>query len=103
MAIALDARAKLAEDEVEAAVVSMPSWELFAQQDDAYRADVLGTAPRVSIEAATTFGWSRWVGEHGRAIGLDRFGASAPADELYPHFGFTAERLAREARELLAP
>ncbi|MFK7985172.1 MAG: transketolase [Sandaracinaceae bacterium] len=98
VSIALEARALLAADGVEAAVVSMPSWELFAQQDEAHRAAVLGSAPRVSIEAATTFGWSRWVGDRGRSLGLDGFGASAPADELYAHFGLTADKLAEAAR-----
>jgi len=89
--IALDARARLAEQGVKAAVVSMPSWELFDQQPEAYRADVLGTAPRVAVEAAATFGWERYVGLDGAVVGMTSFGASAPAGDLYKHFGITAE------------
>ncbi|MFN3288032.1 MAG: transketolase-like TK C-terminal-containing protein, partial [Sphingomonadaceae bacterium] len=88
-------------------VVSMPSWELFAAQDAAYRADILPDLPadqclRVSLEAGATFGWERWVGRHGMAIGLDRFGASAPAEALFAHFGFTPEAVAARIRARLA-
>jgi transketolase len=81
---------------IAAAVVSMPCWELFEQQDDAYREYVLGPEDvlRVSIEAASTFGWERYVGRMGLMIGMTSFGASAPAPELYKHFGFTVEAIA---------
>ncbi len=74
----------------------MPSCELFAGQDAAYRESVIpGSARlRVSVEAAVTFGWQRWVGENGLTIGLDRFGASAPYEVLMKEFGFTAEGIA---------
>ncbi|MCU0966485.1 MAG: transketolase [Burkholderiaceae bacterium] len=85
------------------AVVSMPSWELFAQQDAAYRASVLGRGTvRVACEAALRFGWDRWLGEHGGFVGMTGFGASGPADELYRHFGITSEAIVAEARRLLA-
>jgi transketolase len=75
-------------------VVSMPCWSLFDAQDAGYRTDVLpeGTL-RVSIEAGTTFGWERYTGAHGIRIGLDRFGASAPAEDLFKRFGFSAEAI----------
>ncbi|MCB9993185.1 MAG: transketolase [Hyphomicrobiaceae bacterium] len=77
---------------IKAAVVSMPCWELFEATGESYQADVLGTAPRIAIEAAARLGWDRWVGDSGGFIGMNSFGASAPADKLYPHFGITAEK-----------
>jgi transketolase len=75
-------------------VVSMPCWSLFDAQDDAYRADILpADALKVSIEAGTTLGWERYIGPRGLAVGLDRFGASAPAEDLFKRFGFTAEAI----------
>jgi transketolase len=75
-------------------VVSMPCWSLFDAQDEAYRADILPRdALRVSIEAGTTLGWERYVGPTGISIGLDRFGASAPAEDLFSRFGITAEAI----------
>ena len=76
-------------------VVSMPCWTLFDAQDEAYRADILpANVLRVSIEAGTTLGWERYTGPTGLRIGLDRFGASAPAEDLFERFGFTAEAIA---------
>ena len=66
-----------------AAVVSLPCWELFDQQDAAYKAAVLGEAPRVAVEAASEFGWSRYLGEKGGFVGMDSFGESAPASALF--------------------
>ena len=91
---ALDAADLLGREGTEARVVSMPCWELFAEQPEEYRSEVLGTAPRVSVEAASTFGWERFVGSGGLSIGIDHFGASAPAEELAEHFGFTAQAIA---------
>jgi transketolase len=99
--IALKAADLLAEQGVKAAVVSAPCFELFAQQDAAYRASVLGTAPRVGVEAAVEQGWSALLGETSAFVGMTSFGASAPADELYKHFGITAEAVAAAARELI--
>jgi transketolase len=91
---ALDAADLLGGEGTEARVVSMPCWELFAEQPEEYRSEVLGTAPRVSVEAASTFGWERFVGSGGLSIGIDHFGASAPAEELAEHFGFTPQAIA---------
>ncbi|MEA3544093.1 MAG: transketolase [Thermodesulfobacteriota bacterium] len=84
-------------------VVSMPCWELFEAQDAAYREQVLPAAcpKRVSMEAGSTFGWERYVGLQGKAIGMNEFGASAPAGELMQHFGFTPENMIAVAKELL--
>ena len=97
----MEARALLAKDGIEAAVVSMPCWELFAAQPSAYRAAVLGSAPRVAVEAAVGFGWERWLGERGAFVGMAGFGASAPAAQLYEHFGITPAKVAAAARELV--
>jgi transketolase len=83
------------------AVVSMPSWELFERQPADYHASVLGTAPRVAVEAAARLGWDRWIGERGAFVGMTSFGASAPGEALYPHFGITAETVAEAALGLL--
>ena len=103
VAIALDARSQLAELGISVAVVSLPCWELFAQQDDRYRADVLGSAPRVGIEAASGFGWERWIGEAGLFIGMTGFGASAPQADLYRHFGITPEAITAAVRRRVLP
>jgi transketolase len=100
--VAMEARALLAKDGIEAAVVSMPCWELFAAQPAAYCEAVLGSAPRVAVEAAVRFGWDRWLGENGAFVGMDGFGASAPAGKLYEHFGITPPKVAESARELLS-
>ena len=88
------AQAQLAAEGVHVAVVSMPCWEAFDSQDDAYRASVLGTAPRVAIEAAVQLGWEKYIGDAGTFIGMRGFGASAPAGALYEHFGITADAVA---------
>ncbi len=99
--IALEARAKLAASGIRAVVVSMPCFELFERQDPAYRSEVLGEAPRVAVEAASPFGWTRYVAREEDVIGMRSFGASAPYKELYEHFGITAEAVAARARALL--
>jgi transketolase len=91
VSLAMEARAQLQTKGIGAAVVSMPCLELFDRQPDAYRAQVLGQGVRVSIEAGSTYGWVKYVGADGASIGLDGFGASAPAAALYRHFGITAE------------
>ncbi len=97
--IALKARDLLQAEGVPTAVVSMPCWSLFEAQDRAYRTAVLGAGcVRVAVEAAVKFGWERWIGEDGGFVGMKGFGASGPADELYRHFGITAEAVAAEAR-----
>jgi transketolase len=100
--LAVAARDLLAKDGISAAVVSMPSWELFAAQDETYRHQVLGGdgTARVACEAAGGFGWERWLGARGTFVGMTGFGASAKAADLYKHFGITAEAIADAARRL---
>jgi len=98
VSVALAAREALAETGVSAAVVSMPCWELFEAQPEDYRKAVLGEAPRVGVEAAVRLGWDRWLGEF---IGMNEFGASAPGEALFAHFGITPEKVAEAARSLL--
>ncbi|NBW86374.1 MAG: transketolase [Planctomycetia bacterium] len=102
--VCLDAADRLAAEGVQARVVSMPSWDLFAEQDDAYRESVLprGVTARVACEAACGFGWERWLGPRGVFVGLTGFGASAPAPALYAHFGITPEGVAGAAKRSLA-
>ncbi len=99
--LAVEAAKALEGEGIKAAVVSMPCWELFETQDEAYRNAVLGTAPRVGVEAAAEFGWSKWLGPNGAFVGMHGFGASAPARDLYKHFGITAEAVAAAARSLI--
>jgi transketolase len=103
VAIALAAQERLVANGIRARVVSMPSWELFAEQSPEYRDSVIprDVPARVSIEAGCTLGWHRWVGDHGVAIGLDRFGASGPGPVLIKQFGFTADNIVRAATALL--
>ena len=98
--IALVAADRLTTAGKRVAVVSMPSWNLFEAQSDAYRQSVLGSAPRIAIEAAARLGWDRWIGERGAFIGMTGFGASAPAADLYRHFGITAEAIIATAETL---
>ena len=102
--VAVAAAEILAAEGVRARVVSMPSWELFERQTQDYRSSVLPpeVTARVSVEAAATFGWSRWVRDRGTSIGVDRFGASAPGATVMAEFGVTAENVAARARSLLA-
>ena len=104
VAIAVAAFEQLAAAGISARVVSLPCWELFAAQPEAYRREVLPPhlTARVSIEAGVTLGWERYIGLEGIAIGLDHFGASAPYEELYANFGLTAEAAAHAVRRLLA-
>ncbi len=99
VAIALEAKTVLDASDAPTRVVSMPSMELFERQDAGYRSHVLPEGPvRVAIEAAVSFGWERHVGPDGAVVGMDGFGASAPAPVLYEHFGITAERVVQEVR-----
>jgi transketolase len=94
----------LTRDGVRARVVSMPSWELFEHQSQAYRDGVLppSVTARVAVEQASTFGWHRYVGLTGATIGMKTFGASAPLKELQKRFGFTVEAVVEAARQQLA-
>lgn len=93
VSLAVEAQLELREEGIEVAVVSMPCTELFDKQDISYQEQVLGTAPRIAVEAASKFGWERYVGLQGDIIGMDGFGASGPADELYKYFGITKEEV----------
>jgi transketolase len=104
VALCVEVYEKLAAEGVAARVVSMPSWELFEQQDEAYRVQVLPPAVsrRVAVEQASTLGWERYAGLHGTIIGMKTFGASAPLKELLVKFGFTPERVYDAAKAQLA-
>jgi len=95
---ALEAATSLEESGISTRVVSLPCWEIFTSQSGAYQDEVLGKAPKVSVEAASTFGWEQIVGSAGLSIGIDHFGASAPADELAEQFGLTASSIADRVR-----
>jgi transketolase len=101
--LCVQAREKLKDYGVKARVVSMPSWELFAAQDAAYRESVLPKQikARVSVEAGSPLGWHRWVGDEGAVIGVERFGASAPGEDVLQHLGFTPEHVASAALRVL--
>ncbi len=103
VSLAIDAAKILEAQGTQTRVVSMPSMELFAAQTQAYRDSILppSVEARVSIEAAATFGWARWVGERGYSIGIDRYGASAPAAAIANALGFTPEAVAAVASRLL--
>jgi transketolase len=102
--LCLEVYEKLAAEGVAARVVSMPSWELFEQQDDAYRNAVLPpeVTRRVAVEQASTLGWERYTGLRGTILGMKTFGASAPLKELLTKFGFTGENLYAAAKQQLA-
>ena len=92
---------QVAEKIPQTAVVSMPSWELFEKQPDAYKNKVLGTAPRVSVEAASTFGWTRWTGLDGLNIGIDTFSQSGIGSQLFEYFGLTANQIVQKIQKWL--
>ena len=96
--LAAEAAATLAGEGIKAAVVSMPSFELFRAQDAAYREDVLGSAPRIAVEAGVAQGWHEWLRPGDRFIGLSDFGASAPGPKVFEYFGLTPEKIAAAAR-----
>ena len=106
--IAMAAKAILEAEGIGTRVVSMPCWEIFEEQDEAYRRRVLPAGPvRVAVEAGIRFGWDRWLyGERGKRekgefVGMHGFGASAPAKELYAHFGITAQAVADKVKGML--
>ena len=80
----------------------MPCWELFASQPDSYRKAVLGSAPRIGVEAAIGMGWERWLGDSGTFIDMTGFGASAPAPKLFEHFGITPTHIVATAKKLVS-
>jgi transketolase len=102
--LALQAQEKLSTEKgIRARVISMPCWELFLEQPQEYRDHVLprGVKARLAIEAASSFGWSQWVGDEGATIGVDRFGASAPGSEVLRRFGFSLDNVVARAAELV--
>ncbi len=103
VSLALDAEKQLREKGIKTRVVSMPSWALFDEQDEAYRNEILppSVTARLAIEAGVTQGWHRYVGLSGDVIGLDRFGASAPGGTIYEKFGFTVENVVKKALALV--
>ena len=101
VSLAVEAAQALAQEGIKVAVVSMPCTELFDAQDITYQEDVLGQAPRIAIEAGSKFGWERYVGLKGDIIGMDGFGASGPASELYNYFGITKEEIIDSVKTLI--
>ncbi|MEM8574832.1 MAG: transketolase [Pseudomonadota bacterium] len=101
VSLAVEASKALGAKGVKTAVVSMPCWELFEAQDSDYKEAVLGSVPRVAVEAAVEFGWQEWLGSRGTFVGMRGFGASAPGGELYKHFGITPEAVVAAARKLI--
>ena len=101
VSLCVEAYEQLKEEGMKARVVSMPSWELFEQQSQAYRDSVIppGVTARVSVEQATTFGWSQYVGLKGTSIGMHAYGASAPAKDVIKYFGFTVERVVAAVKQ----
>jgi len=101
VSLAVEAAETLAGRGLGVVVVSMPSWELFEAQPADYRAEILGTAPRLAVEAASKYGWTRYVASENDVIGMDGFGASGPAAELYETFGITRDAIVARAEALL--
>jgi len=101
--LVMEAQNALAAGNIDARVVSMPCWELFREQPPEYRDHVLppSVTARLAVEAGASLGWREWVGDRGGIIALDRFGASAPAEELFREFGFTVENVVTTARKLV--
>lgn len=99
----LDAQETLAEKNIDARVVSMPSWELFREQERAYREEVLprDVRARLAVEAGSPLGWCEWVGDAGFVLGVNRFGASAPGSEVMEHYGFTVDNIVARAEGLM--
>ena len=103
VALALGAHEQLISDGVRSRVVSLPCWELFERQEQSYQDEVLppGIQARVSIEEASTLGWDRFVGPEGAKIGMHTFGSSAPLKDVQTKFGFTPDKVAETAKEVL--
>jgi len=104
LGLALDAGRKIAADGTSVRVVSMPCWELFEEQPQAYRDEVLppDVKARLSVEAGVSLGWSKWVGDHGASVSIEHFGASAPGPTVLEEFGYTVDNVVARATALLA-
>lgn len=101
VSLAIDAQKQLKNLGIEVNVVSMPCAELFDMQPLEYRRSVLGTVPRIAVEAGTTFGWHKYVGDNGTVLGIDTFGASGKGDEVYAHFGLTVENIVKTVQKFI--
>ena len=101
VSLAVEARDRLQEEGIEVTVVSMPCTELFDAQPADYQEEVLGAAPRIAVEAASKYGWEKYVGLNGDIIGMDGFGASGPADQLYDYFGITVDEVVEAVKNCL--
>ena len=101
ISIAMAARDLLAKDGIASRIVSMPCWDLFEEQDEAWRKKLLGALPRVAVEAAASFGWDRYIGPNGAFVGMHSFGASGPYKDVYKHFNITPEAVAEAAKKIL--
>jgi transketolase len=103
VSLAMEAWEKLSGEGIATRVVSLPCWEIFDQQSAEYRESVLpaNVKNRLAIEAASTLGWERYIGQNGDMIGMTTFGASAPVDDVMKHFGFTVDNVIARAKELL--
>ena len=100
--LALAAQEALAKENINVSVVSMPSWDVFENQSDEYKKQVLPTGvPKIAIEAGVTLGWSRYTGCEANVIGINKFGASAPGDVVYEKYGFTVENVVNKVKEVL--
>lgn len=99
----LEAQEKLSQKKIDARVVSMPSWELFKKQSKKYRDEILppNIKNRLAVEAASPFGWHEWVGDKGDILAIDKFGASAPYEEIYKHYGLTVNNIVKRVQKLL--
>jgi transketolase len=104
VSLCVSAYEQLQSEGIQARVVSMPSWDIFEKQSEAYKKQVFPpeVKARVSVEAASTLGWSKYVGPTGKSIGMHTFGASAPIKDLLKKFGFTTEKVVEAAREAIA-
>jgi transketolase len=101
ISIALAARELLAKDGIGARIVSMPCWSLFEEQDEGFRKKLLGSLPRIAVEAGAQMGWDRYIGERGAFVGMHSFGSSGPFKDVYKHFNITAEAVADAAKKAL--
>jgi transketolase len=103
VSLLLDSKEKLVEENINVRIVSMPSWELFKEQEMEYRNEILPPeiTKRLAVEAGASFGWCEWVGNEGAIIGVDKFGASAPSKEIFKHYGFTIDNVVNKTKELL--
>jgi transketolase len=103
VSLAVDAQQQLAEEGIDVAVISMPSWDRFEQQDADYKNSVLPQTvkKRLAIEMGVSFGWERYTGDEGSVLGIDRFGASAPGEIVMKEYGFSKENVVARVKSLL--